>query len=247
MKTSHFRFFILTLCAITLVFSLSSAHAAAYPNAISETQRQTPAPPTDAKGSLIADMPPGSGNLTEYTLVRQPLNKSTAVPIEEPLEEPTPRPRTDTDLEPPLVLITNPPEKEFFIIQTRNEKIFYLIIDHTKVSDNVYLVTEVDEEDLLNFVESEDTPSLLPFLPQPTRIMPSEPAPITTPAAPVTPTISFLGNIHPAMIIVGLALLLLAGAGLFYWKVVKPKDKLPSEADFFADDYLEESSEQDVD
>jgi flagellar basal body-associated protein FliL len=49
------------------------------------------------------------------------------------------------------------------------------------------------------------------------------------------------------MIIVGLVLLLLAGAGLFYWKVVKPKDKLPSEADFFADDYLEESSEQEVD
>lgn len=247
MKTNFKTLVLLLLTTIMVAFSLIPAQSA-QAFSLCDEERVDPAPPTDAKGSLIAEMLPGRAILSEYSLVMLPMGSGmTPVPTEEPLEEPTPRPRTDTDLEPPLVLIANPPEKEFFIIQTRNEKIFYLIIDHTKVSDNVYLVTEVDEEDLLNFVESEDTPSLLPFLPQPTRIVPSEPAAITTPAAPVTPTISFLGNIHPAMIIVGLVLLLLAGAGLFYWKVVKPKDKLPSEADFFEDDYLEESSEQNVD
>lgn len=40
--------------------------------------------------------------------------------------------------------------KEFYTIKTDNEKIFYLVIDNTKGTDNVYFLTEISENDLLN-------------------------------------------------------------------------------------------------
>jgi len=244
MKINKIRLFVLAICTFISAFTLSSAQAAtAYPQEISATQRLTPAPPTDAKGSLVAEMPPGSALMSEYTIVHLAMGGgATPVPTEEPTAEATPRPRTDTDLQPPLLITAIPPQKEFYIIKTRNDKVFYLIIDHTKVSDNVYLVTEVDEADLLNFVESTQMPALLPFLPQATPVSPTIAPDNSSTQAPTASNMPFWGNLQPAMIIVGVVLLLLAGAVLFYWKVVKPKDKLPAEADFFTDEYLEDSS-----
>jgi len=203
-------------------------------------------PPTDAKGSLIADLPPGNAILSEYSIVSLPMGGgATPVPTEEPTEEATPRPPTDTYLEPPVVITAQPPEKEFFVIKTRNDKIFYLIIDRSKMSENVYLVTEVDEEDLLNFVKIEESPSLSPFL------QPNEPTP-TAQATPVPQESlqvnqpSFTIPLTSGMAIAGVFLLLLGGAALFYWKVIKPKEQTPNEGDFFEDDFLEKSSDEDL-
>jgi|LSQX01.3.fsa_nt_gb hypothetical protein len=244
MKINKIRLFVLAVCTFISAFTLSSAQAAtAYPLNISEAQRLTPAPPTNAKGSLVSEMPPGTALMSEYTIVRLAMSGgATPIPTEEPTTEATPRPRTDTDLEPPMLITSVPPQKEFYIIKTRNEKVFYLIIDHTKVSDNVYLVTEVDEADLLNFVESTQMPALLPFMPQTTPVSPTITPVDPNPSVPVESSKPVWDNLQPAMIIVGVVLLLLAGTALFYWKVIKPKDKLPVEADFYADEYLEDSS-----
>ena len=40
--------------------------------------------------------------------------------------------------------------KEFYTIQTENGKVFYLIVDNSKTMDNVYFLTEISENDLLN-------------------------------------------------------------------------------------------------
>ena len=45
--------------------------------------------------------------------------------------------------------------KEFYTITTDLGKVFYLIIDNERSSQNVYLLTEVNENDLLNFVNYE--------------------------------------------------------------------------------------------
>ena len=45
--------------------------------------------------------------------------------------------------------------KEFYTIRTNSGKIFYLIVDMDKTDDNVYLLTEVGENDLLNFTDSD--------------------------------------------------------------------------------------------
>jgi hypothetical protein len=49
---------------------------------------------------------------------------------------------------------TNEKGKEFYTITTKGDKVFYLIVDKDKTSDNVYLLTEVGENDLLNFTDS---------------------------------------------------------------------------------------------
>lgn len=49
---------------------------------------------------------------------------------------------------------SNEKGKEFYTITTKGDKVFYLIVDKDKTSDNVYLLTEVGENDLLNFTDS---------------------------------------------------------------------------------------------
>ena len=245
MKTNFKTLVLLLLTTIMVAFSLIPAQSA-QAFSLCDEERVDPAPPTDAKGSLIAEMLPGRAILSEYSLVMLPMGSGmTPVPTEEPTEEATPRPPTDTYLEPPVVITAQPPEKEFFVIKTRNDKIFYLIIDRSKMSENVYLVTEVDEEDLLNFVKIEESPSLSPFL------QPNEPTP-TAQATPVPQESlqvnqpSFTIPLTSGMAIAGVFLLLLGGAALFYWKVIKPKEQTPNEGDFFEDDFLEKSSDEDL-
>lgn len=43
-------------------------------------------------------------------------------------------------------------EKIFYTITTPDENVFYMVIDNTRTTDNVYLLNQVTEEDLLSFV-----------------------------------------------------------------------------------------------
>ncbi|MDO4647003.1 MAG: DUF4366 domain-containing protein [Eubacteriales bacterium] len=45
--------------------------------------------------------------------------------------------------------------KEFYTISTKSGKVFYLVIDNEQSQDNVYFLTEVDEQDLMNFTLSD--------------------------------------------------------------------------------------------
>ena len=45
--------------------------------------------------------------------------------------------------------------KEFYTITTKGDKVFYLIVDKDKADENVYLLTEVGENDLLNFTDGD--------------------------------------------------------------------------------------------
>lgn len=45
--------------------------------------------------------------------------------------------------------------KEFYTIQTKSEKVFYLIIDRDEDEETVYFLTEISEDDLLNVIDNE--------------------------------------------------------------------------------------------
>ena len=87
--------------------------------------------------------------------------------------------------------------KEFFIIQTANGNSFYLVLDKDRQSDNVYLLSPVDEADLMDFVSTDQTEARAesePALVQPvaeepvvTEPEPSEPEPAPTAATSAMP------------------------------------------------------------
>ena len=54
--------------------------------------------------------------------------------------------------------------KEFYTVQTHNGNTFYIVIDKDRMDDNAYLLSQVDERDLMEFVEEEpvdETPQIV--------------------------------------------------------------------------------------
>lgn len=108
--------------------------------------------------------------------------------------------------------------KEFYIITTANNQTFYLIIDKSGTSQNVYMLSKIDENDLAEFIES-TAPAVTPTpTPSPTVIIQK---PTATPVITDTPTASSASQVDiNKLLIIGGVLL----AGLFiYFKVIKPR------------------------
>lgn len=57
--------------------------------------------------------------------------------------------------------IQNGSTKEFLTITTKNNNTFYLVIDRSSTSQNVYLLSQVDENDLKEFVDQEKGTSVV--------------------------------------------------------------------------------------
>ena len=54
--------------------------------------------------------------------------------------------------------------KEFYTVQTKNSNTFYIVIDKARMDDNVYMLAQVDEGDLADFVgepKVEETPEVV--------------------------------------------------------------------------------------
>lgn len=62
--------------------------------------------------------------------------------------------------------IQNGSSKEFLTIITKNNNTFYLVIDRSSTSQNVYLLSQVDENDLKEFVDQEKGPATVTPTPQ---------------------------------------------------------------------------------
>lgn len=116
--------------------------------------------------------------------------------------------------------------KEFYIITTANNQTFYLIIDKAGTSQNVYLLSKVDENDLAEFIEDR-TPAATPTpTPAPTIIIQK---PAETPVVTDTPAASTesQADLNKLLLIGGV----LAAGAFIYFKVIKPKqaDKVNDE------------------
>ena len=106
--------------------------------------------------------------------------------------------------------------KDFYTIHTKNNNTFYLVIDHAGSTDNVYMLSLIDEDDLAEFLEEgakQDT--------KPTVVVPEttpDPKPVEVTPEPETKqtTNSSLSTII-ILAVVG------AAALIYYFKVMKPK------------------------
>ena len=95
----------------------------------------TPTEPTDAKATVTDHTStPGTSSSSSSTSTGSTATGSTATGGTDQAEE---------------------GGKEFYTITTKSDKVFYLIVDKDQTENNVYLLTEVGENDLLNFTESD--------------------------------------------------------------------------------------------
>ena len=105
--------------------------------------------------------------------------------------------------------------KQFLTIQTKNGNTFFMVIDRSRNSENVYMLSLVDEYDLAEFIEEEETepveekPAVIVEEPQPEPVQ-EEPQPE-----------------KGGMGMGALLTIILLGAGgvggYYYFKILKPK------------------------
>ena len=132
--------------------------------------------------------------------------------------------------------------RQFITFKTKDENMFYLIIDHDKEQDNVKLLTDVKEFDLESLVKEKDkTPvvkqeDLQVNLDKSDETIKQEEVKKEEPK-----TKSSLGS----YIILGIVILVIIGIG-YYFKVVKPKkDKEKYNEEEEEDDFFSESGDED--
>lgn len=112
--------------------------------------------------------------------------------------------------------------KDFFTIKTKNNNTFYLVIDHANSTDNVYMLSLIDEDDLAEFMKKEpekatQTASLPSILPETHKEKETE--------APAGKQEEVPARENPIKQNLGLIVIAAAGfAGvLYYFKVYKPR------------------------
>lgn len=115
--------------------------------------------------------------------------------------------------------ITDGSSKEFYTIRTANNQTFYLVIDHAQNTDNVYMLSTIDENDLHEFTtgggmteKPEEKPPVIMEEPQTPTPEPEEQKPEESekPAANTS-----------AMILIIVAAV--GGIAAYYFLKIKPK------------------------
>ena len=119
--------------------------------------------------------------------------------------------------------ITNSSGKDFYTIRTKNNNTFYMVIDHSNNTENVYMLSLIDENDLAEFMEQTEKETEAEVTPA--VIIPETPAPVETeaPKQPETEAVepektSPLQNSN--LLILGAGALVVAL--LYYFKIYKP-------------------------
>ena len=113
--------------------------------------------------------------------------------------------------------------KEFYTITTANNNTYYLVIDHSSTTDNVYMLSRIDENDLKDFIEesSVETPETAP------SVVIDETPQTETPSVEIEPEKNEKENpvsTKGAMVVLIFAALL--GVGAYgYFKVYKPRQE----------------------
>lgn len=97
-----------------------------------------------------------SGTMTAYAYV----DESAEAEPETVIMEETPEETEDTPFSVAgngelLDDITNDETKQFLTVQTKNGNTFFMVIDRSRNSENVYMLSLIDEYDLAEFIEEE--------------------------------------------------------------------------------------------
>ena len=109
-------------------------------------------------------------------------------------------------------------DKEFYTITTQNNNQFFLVIDKARASENVYMLSRVDEADLAEFIEGYTQPTATPA----PQVIIQQPTPEPTPQAIIPEPEEEDGGNTASYALAGVAALVFI-AGAYYFKVYKPR------------------------
>lgn len=125
--------------------------------------------------------------------------------------------------------------KEFLTVTTKNNNTFYIVIDRSSATDNVYMLSQIDENDLKDFLDEEKSAKTeMPDVVLDDVHTEDETPEVTVEDVKETEKSDMGTNVGL------LSILLLAGAGIgayYYFKIYKGKQE--------EDDYENEGLEQD--
>ena len=97
-----------------------------------------------------------SGTMTAYAYVDE--TEEEPVIMEETPEETEATPFSVAGNGQLLDDITDDETKQFLTVQTKNGNTFFMVIDRSRNSENVYMLSLIDENDLAEFLEEEPEP-----------------------------------------------------------------------------------------
>lgn len=134
--------------------------------------------------------------------------------------------------------------RQFISFQTKSGKVFHLIIDHSKATDNVIMLTEVGEQDLLNLIEENAEVALI--LDQ--EVKEEDKKTVVTenkssPSVEVNPLDEAAeGTKNNTNLIIILAASVMAGIAGWYFRIYKPKHNSAQDEDIDEADYIEDEA-----
>lgn len=139
-------------------------------------------------------------------------------------------------------------DKQFITVQTKDGNYFYIVIDRSDDTDNVYFLNLVDEADLLALIDDKDIQSQGTSSVTETT---TEPEKTTETTDTDEQQEDETGN-NSAFVVLLVVLLLGGGGALVYFKLIKPKKNIKGgidldEYDFdedAEDDYTEEQEDE---
>jgi hypothetical protein len=152
---------------------------------------------------------------------------------DEPLPTAEPNPFTPDGTGTVVDNAANADGKEFFTIQTKDEKVFYLIVDRERDSENVYFLDNVTVDDLKSLAEDSGEP------PAPTLAVPT-PEQTAAPAPEPSAQPQKSGLQGGSVVFIVIAAIAVGGAG-WYFKIYRPKQ---SGGDDDYDDYGDEENDE---
>lgn len=118
---------------------------------------------------------------------------------------------------------TDDDTKQFLTIQTKNGNTFFLILDRSSNTENVYMLSMIDENDLAEFIDSTEIQAGQETETPQVVIPETESVTAETETEPETEPEEQPEGMNTGALL-AVALLLVAGVGGFYYlKVVKPK------------------------
>jgi hypothetical protein len=129
--------------------------------------------------------------------------------------------------------VTDTSDKEFYTIQTANNNTFFLIIDRSGTTENVYMLSMIDENDLKDFLDEEEN-TVATATPTPSVVLEEEPA-TETPAVVEQEQTATSSSQNKGSLVILLALAAAVAGGYYYLKIYKPK----KDGDFSDDEDLE--------